>query len=175
MEAIARIEQELDSFPETLSLYREQLKHWASRTADQLSQATDLPSLMGMERVIRFGDSRTAVSVGDNDFFSSVFQCPQGGEMEIESKFESVYDIALGNIVVDVVAVESGESTPVTLDAQGKGTFVGTVGKFYRVHVHSEVTPTQVDDLFSAYDGLTAELDDWLRSEWQGFKPQWSQ
>ncbi|MGN4049999.1 RHS repeat-associated core domain-containing protein [Pseudomonas sp. SM4] len=175
MEAIARIEQELDSFPETLSLYREQLKHWASRTADQLSQATDLPSLMGMERVIRFGDSRTAVSVGDNDFFSSVFQCPQGGKMEIESKFESVYDIALGNIVVDVVAVESGESTPVTLDEQGKGTFVGTVGKFYRVHVHSEVTPAQVDDLFIAYDGLTAELDGWLRSEWQGFKPQWSQ
>ena len=112
MEAIARIEQELDSFPETLSLYREQLKHWASRTADQLSQATDLPSLMGMERVIRFGDSRTAVSVGDNDFFSSVFQCPQGGEMEIESKFESVYDIALGNIVVDVVAVRAARAPP---------------------------------------------------------------
>ncbi len=45
--------------------------------------------------------------------------------MTIESKFESVYDIPLGGIVVDVVAVDSGEVTPVTLDAQGLGTFKG--------------------------------------------------
>lgn len=173
MEAIARIEQELDSFPDTLSLYREQLKHWASRTADKVSHATDLPSLMGMERVIRFGDRSSAVSSSDDNFFSSVIQCPEGGVMEIESKFESVYDIALGDIVVDVVAVDGGETTPVTLDAQGRGSFAGIAGKFYRVHVHSEVSPAQVEDLFTAYDGLNAELDGWLRNEWQTFKPQW--
>ncbi|PTT33441.1 DUF6531 domain-containing protein, partial [Pseudomonas sp. HMWF021] len=175
MEAVRRIEQELDSFPDTLNLYRQQLEHWFSSAADQVSHAADLPSLMGMERVIRFGDRVTAVSTGDNDFFSSVVQCPKGGVMTIESKFESVYDIPLGDIVVDVVAVDGGKITPVTLDAQGKGSFTGEEGKFYRVHVRSEVTSEQINDLFTAYDGLTRELDDWLRSEWQVFKPQWSQ
>jgi RHS repeat-associated protein len=175
MEAVTRIEQALDSFPATLSLYREQLKHWASRAADEISHAADLPSLMGMERIIRFGSDSTAVSSSDKEFFSGVVQCPESGPMLIESKFESVYDIPLGNIVVDVIAMDGGKTTPVTLDAQGKGSFKGTAGKFYRVQVHSEVTESQVEDLFKAYDGLTAELDGWLRSEWQVFKPQWSQ
>ncbi|WP_440974304.1 RHS repeat-associated core domain-containing protein [Pseudomonas koreensis] len=175
MDAVSRIEQELDSFPDTLSLYRQQLEHWLSRTADQVSHAADLPSLMGMERIIRFGDRVTSVSSSDNQFFSSVVQCPKGGVMAIESKFESVYDIPLGDIVVDVVAADGEKITPVTLDAQGKGSFTGEAGKFYRVQVRSEVTPAQIDDLFTAYGGLTRELDGWLRSEWQGFKPQWSQ
>ncbi|MBN6773594.1 RHS repeat protein [Pseudomonas granadensis] len=174
MDAIHRIEQALDSFPGTLSFYRQQLEHWASRTADSVSHAADMPSLMGMERVIRFGEHSTTVSSTDSEFFSGVVQCPQGGVTQIESKFESVYDIALGNIEVDVIAMDGGEATPVTLDAQGKGSFEGTPGKFYRVQVHSEVTPGQVEDLFKAYDGLTRKLDGWLRSEWQGFRPQWS-
>ncbi|MHC8376143.1 RHS repeat-associated core domain-containing protein [Pseudomonas sp. MDT1-16] len=175
MEHIARIEQELDGFPDTLSLYREQLKRWFNQTADKASRVADLPSLMGMERLIKLGNTTTAVSRGDEDFFSSVAQCPANRILQIESKFESVYDIPLGNIQVDVIAVEGGESTPVTLDENGKGQFEGIPGKFYRVHVQNEVTPTQIDDLFSSYDGLTQELDGWLRKEWEGFKPQWSQ
>jgi len=175
MDAVTRIEQALDSFPATLSIYREQLKHWASHAADKVSHAADLPSLMGMERIIRFGSDSTAVSSTDNEFFSGVVQCPKGGLMQIESKFESVYDIPLGNIVVDVIAMDGGVTTPITLDEQGKGSFKGIPGRFYRVQVHSDVTPDQVEDLFKAYDGLTAELDGWLRSEWKSFKPQWSQ
>ncbi|MGF6489253.1 RHS repeat-associated core domain-containing protein [Pseudomonas frederiksbergensis] len=175
MEHVTRIEQELDSFSHTLSLYREQLNHWLSQTADQASHVADLPSLMGMERKIKLGNTSKSVSSRDDDFFSSVAQCPDSGILEIESKFESVYDIPLGNIQVDVIAVEGGESTPVTLDKNGKGTFRGKEGKFYRIHVHNEVTPQQVEDLFSSYDGLTQELEGWLRKEWKGFKPQWSQ
>ncbi|WP_415772931.1 RHS repeat-associated core domain-containing protein [Pseudomonas sp. LB3P38] len=175
MDQIVRIEQELDSFPNTLSLYREQLKHWFSQAADKASRAADLPSLMGMERIIRFGNASTAVSSGDDDFFSSVVQCPKGGELEIESKFESVYDIPVGNIQVDVIALESGETALVTLDENGKGKFKGDEGKFYRIHVHNEVTPQQVEDLFSSYNGLTKELEKWLRDEWKTFKPKWSE
>ncbi|MBV7512178.1 RHS repeat-associated core domain-containing protein [Pseudomonas sp. PDM25] len=175
MDQIVRIEQELDGFPNTLSLYREQLKHWFNRAADKASHAADLPSLMGMERIIRFGSTSTAVSSGDDEFLSTVVQCPKGGKLEIESKFESVYDIPVGNIQVDVIASEGGEKTPVTLDKNGKGTFIGTPGKFYRVHVHQEVTPQHVDDLFSSYDGLTKELENWLQDEWKAFKPKWSE
>ncbi|WHS58934.1 RHS repeat-associated core domain-containing protein [Pseudomonas sp. G2-4] len=175
MDQVRRIEQELDSLKDTLSVYREQLDRWYSRAADEVSHAADLPSLMGMERLIRFGDSSTAVSTGDDDFLSTVVQCPRGGVMTIESKLESVYDIPLGDIVVDVVAVDSGEVTPVALDAQGLGTFNGEPGRFYRVHVQGEVSSAQLSELFSSYDGLSSELTDWLRGEWQGFKPQWSQ
>ncbi|MVV47936.1 type IV secretion protein Rhs, partial [Pseudomonas sp. PB120] len=175
MEHIARIEQELDRFPDTLSLYRKQLKHWFNQTADAVSHATDMPSLVGMDRQIKVGNITTSVSVGDNDFISSVVQCPQGGTLQIESKFESVYDIPLGNIQVDVIAKDGGETTPVTLDENGRGTFEGVAGKFYRVHVHSAVTEGQVDELFKSYDGLTKQLETWLRSEWDRFKPQWSQ
>ena len=175
MEHVTRIEEELDSFPHTLSLYREQLNHWLSQSADKASHVADLPSLMGMERIIKFGSSSTAVSSGDDDFLSTVVQCPKGGILEIESKFESVYDIPLGNIQVDVIAMEGGKSTPVTLDENGKGMFRGEEGKRYRVHVQSEVTPDQVSELFSSYDGLSKALEAWLRSEWEGFKPQWSQ
>ncbi|MHA6787392.1 RHS repeat-associated core domain-containing protein [Pseudomonas bijieensis] len=175
MDQVSRIEQELDSFNDTLSVYREQLARWYSRAADRASHAADLPSLMGMERVIRFGDSTTAVSTGDDDFLSTVVQCPKSGTMTIESKFESVYDIPLGDIVVDVVDVDSGKVTPVPLDAQGLGTFQGEAGKSYRVHVQGEVSPQHIEQLFSSYDGVTRHLTDWLRGEWQGFKPRWAQ
>ncbi len=175
MDAVTRIEQELDSFPRTLDLYREQLRRWLSRSADRVSHAADLPSLMGMERIIRFGEHSTAVATDDYRFSSAIVQCPESGPMEIESKFESAYDIPLGDIVVDVVAVEGGAVESVTLDAQGRGLFTGEAGKFYRVVVHGEASEQQVDALFESYDGLTRQLDGWLRSEWQGFKPQWSQ
>ncbi|EJM18854.1 Rhs family protein, partial [Pseudomonas sp. GM18] len=175
MDQIVRIEQELDGFKDTLSVYRQQLGTFLSRNADRVSRVTDMPSLMDMERVIKLGNTTTAVSSGDDDFISGLAQCPANGILQIESKFESVYDIPLGNIQVDVIATDGGESTPITLDENGQGQFIGTPGKFYRVHVHSEVTPTQIDDLFSSYDGLTQELENWLRKEWEGFKPQWSQ
>ncbi len=175
MDQIVRIEQELDGFKDTLSLYREQLKHWFSQAADTASRAADLPSLMGMERIIKFGNASTAVSSSDNNFFSTVVQCPKGGKLEIESKFESVYDVPVGNIQVDVIAREGGKVTPVTLNKNGKGIFKGEEGKFYRIHVHNEVTPQQVDDLFSSYDGLTNELENWLQDEWKTFKPKWSE
>jgi RHS repeat-associated protein len=175
MEPVARIEQELDGFKDTLGLYRLQLGHLLSRNADRVSRALDKPSLIGMERIIKVGDTSKSVSSGDDDFFSTVAQCPKNGILLIESKFESVYDIPLGNIQVDVIAMDGGEQKTITLDENGKGKFEGKAGKFYRVHVQSEVTPNQVDDLFESYNGLTQQLEDWLRQEWEGFKPQWSQ
>ncbi|MFY0731390.1 DUF6531 domain-containing protein, partial [Pseudomonas sp. NFX15] len=174
MDQIARIEEELDHFPRTLSLYREQLTGFFNRNADKVSHALDLPSLMSMDRQIRFGDTRTVVSSGDDDFFSTVARCPDTGILLIESQFESVYDIPLGNIQVEVVTVEGGERELVTLNEHGKGLFEGTPGKSYRVHVQSAVTPKQLNQLFESYDGLTGQLQAWLHGEWQGFKPRWA-
>ncbi|MHC8407834.1 RHS repeat-associated core domain-containing protein [Pseudomonas sp. TMB3-21] len=175
MEHIARIEEELGQFNDTLSVYRQQLQSAVSRSADKVSRFMDMPSLMGMERRITLGNTTTSVSTGDDDFISTVAQCPDSGILQIESKFESVYDIPLGNIQVDVIAEDGGEKKVVTLNEHGKGEFRGVPGKFYRVHVQSEVTPEQVDELFTSYDGLTQKLNGWLRTEWDAFKPRWSQ
>ncbi|MHC8356166.1 RHS repeat-associated core domain-containing protein [Pseudomonas sp. LB3P81] len=175
MDQIVRIEQELDGFKGTLDLYREQLRGFLSRNADKVSRALDMPSLLDMDRQVKLGNTTTSVSKSDDNFFSSVAQCPANRILEIESKFESVYDIPLGNIDVDVIAVDGGEKTTVTLDVNGKGQFKGKPGKFYRVHVQSEVAPEQVNELFASYDGLTEQLEAWLRSEWKAFKLQWSQ
>ncbi|MCF4982220.1 type IV secretion protein Rhs, partial [Pseudomonas gessardii] len=170
---IERIEYELDGFHQSLAVYRQQVTSWYAQALDKASHAADLPSLLGLERVLRVGDSQVSVSMSDTDFASSVAVCPAGGELKIESQFESVYDVPLGNLQVQVIGLDDGSSTLIQLDAQGKGTHHCTAGGRYQVRVQGGVTAAQVEALFTSYDGLTAELQAWLRKEWRGFKPHW--
>lgn len=175
MDRVAFVDNQLNTFKDSLKLYQEQTKTWYARAADKASRAADLPSLLGMERVIKVGDTSKSVSMTDGDFSSNVAQCPLQGPLLIESKFESVYDIPVGDIEVEIVAVEGGAISKVKLDAQGKAAWTGGIpGKYYQIRVHNEVTPAQIDTLFSAYSGVTADLEGFLRKEWAGFKPQWS-
>ncbi|NWF22816.1 hypothetical protein HX832_22270, partial [Pseudomonas sp. IPO3749] len=98
---IALIEFELDGFHQSLVLYRQQMDAWYSRALNSVSHGLDMPSLLGMDRVLRVGDSQRAVSIADTDS-STVAQCAVGGELKIESLFESVYDVPIGNIPVEV-------------------------------------------------------------------------
>ncbi|EJM18541.1 RHS repeat-associated core domain protein containing protein [Pseudomonas sp. GM18] len=175
MDRVAYVDNQLSTFKDSLKLYQEQTKTWYAKAADKGSRAADLPSLLGMERVIKVGNTSKSVSMTDGDFTSNVAQCPLKGPLLIESKFESVYDIPLGDIEVEIVAVEGGAVSKVTLDAQGKASWTeGVPGKFYKIRVHHEVTPDQIDTLFKSYGGLTDQLEGFLRKEWAGFKPQWS-
>ncbi|MCS4251446.1 RHS repeat-associated core domain-containing protein [Pseudomonas sp. BIGb0164] len=169
---IAFIEHELDGFHQSLAEYRQQMGAWYSRALDSASHAADLPSLLGMERVLRVGDSQQSVSVSDADF-STVTHCSLGGELNIESLFESVYDVPIGNIPVEVIGLDDGTSTVVVLDEHGKGSHHCAAGKRYQVRVRGSVSEEQVDALFASYAGLTADLEEWLRSQWSGFKPHW--
>ncbi len=53
---IAHIEHELDGFHQSLAVYRQQVGVWYSQALDKVSHATDLPSLLEMDRIIRVGD-----------------------------------------------------------------------------------------------------------------------
>ncbi|EJL00643.1 Rhs family protein [Pseudomonas chlororaphis subsp. aureofaciens 30-84] len=174
MGRVADIEKQLNSFKSSLTLYRAQTEKWYAQAADAVSEKTDMPSLLGMERVIKVGGTSKAVSMTDGSFTSNVAKCPLNGLLLIESKFESVYDIPLGGIQVLVIPVKGGAATKLTLDAKGKATFRGKPGELYKIRVQNEVTPAQVNALFKSYDGLTGELEGWLRREWAVFKPQWS-
>jgi len=171
---IALIEFELDGFHQSLVIYRQHMDAWYSRALDSVSHGLDMPSLLGMDRVLRVGESQRAVSIADADF-STVAQCPVGGELKIESLFESVYDVPIGNIPVEVIGLDDGSSTVIMLDEQGKGSHHCAAGGHYQVRVQGGVSTEQVDALFASYAGLTGNLEQWLRSEWSGFKPRWEQ
>ncbi|NWD99367.1 RNase A-like domain-containing protein [Pseudomonas sp. IPO3749] len=171
---IALIEFELDGFHQSLVLYRQQMDAWYSRALNSVSHGLDMPSLLGMDRVLRVGDSQRAVSIADTDS-STVAQCAVGGELKIESLFESVYDVPIGNIPVEVIGLDDGSSTVIMLDEQGKGSHHCAAGGRYQVRVQGGVSTEQVDALFASYAGLTGDLEQWLRSEWSGFKPHWEQ
>ncbi|WP_308908730.1 RHS repeat-associated core domain-containing protein [Pseudomonas canadensis] len=171
---IALVEFELDGFHQSLVIYRQHMDAWYSRALDSVSHGLDMPSLLGMDRVLRVGDSQRAVSIADADF-STVAQCPVGDELKIESLFESVYDVPIGNIPVEVIGLDDGSSTVVMLDEQGKGSHHCAAGGRYQVRVQGGVSAEQVDALFASYAGLTGDLEQWLRSEWSGFKPRWEQ
>ena len=125
MDRVAYVDNQLSTFKDSLKLYQEQTKTWYAKAADKGSRAADLPSLLGMERVIKVGNTSKSVSMTDGDFASNVAQCPLKGPLLIESKFESVYDIPLGDIEVEIVAVEGGAVSKVKLDAQGKASLDG--------------------------------------------------
>ncbi|AZE69565.1 RHS repeat-associated core domain-containing protein [Pseudomonas synxantha] len=169
---IAAIEHELDGFHQSLVEYRQQMGAWYSRALNSVSHAADMPSLLGMDRVLRVGDSQRSVSLSDADF-STVARCPVGGVLKIESKFESAYDVPIGDIPVEVIGLDDGSSTRVMLDKHGKGSHYCAAGGRYQVRVQGGVSAQQVDALFTSYAGLTADLEQWLRSQWKSFKPHW--
>ncbi|WLH09466.1 DUF6531 domain-containing protein [Pseudomonas lurida] len=131
-----------------------------------------MPSLLGMDRVLRAGDSQRSASISDADF-ATVTQCPMGGELKIESLFESVYDVPIGNIPVEVIDLDDGISTVVMLDERGQGSHHCAAGRRYQVRVQGEVSEEQVEALFASYAGLMGDLEQWLRAQWSGFKPHW--
>ncbi|WP_439800518.1 RHS repeat-associated core domain-containing protein [Pseudomonas lurida] len=153
-------------------MYRQQMAAWYSRALDSVSHGLDMPSLLGMDRVLRAGDSQRSASISDADF-ATVTQCPMGGELKIESLFESVYDVPIGNIPVEVIDLDDGISTVVMLDERGQGSHHCAAGRRYQVRVQGEVSEEQVEALFASYAGLMGDLEQWLRAQWSGFKPHW--
>ncbi|WP_340141049.1 RHS repeat-associated core domain-containing protein [Pseudomonas poae] len=171
---IAFIEHELNGFHQSLGIYRQQMGAWYARALDSMSDGLDMPSLLGMDRVVRVGDTQRSVSISDADF-STVACCPAGGVLKIESTFESVYDVPIGDIAVEVIGLDDGSSTLIQLDEHGKGSHVCAAGGRYQVRVQGGVSAQQVDALFASYAGLTADLEQWLRKQWEGFQPYWQQ
>ncbi|MEB2649260.1 hypothetical protein SOP86_26850, partial [Pseudomonas canadensis] len=62
---IALIEFELDGFHQSLVIYRQHMDAWYSRALDSVSHGLDMPSLLGMDRVLRVGESQRSVSIAD--------------------------------------------------------------------------------------------------------------
>ena len=167
------INQQLNSFPELLSEYRQQTKKWYFELADSATEALDRPSFFAMDKQLRVNNQTTTVGKDDDNYKTTV-QCPLSGQLEIESVFQSIYHVPLGNIQAIVKSEDGTDTRLVMLDHQGKATVTGLIpGKNYEVFIDHKPTPAEMDTLFSHYDVLSSDMSDWLNTKWQGFQPQW--
>jgi RHS repeat-associated protein len=173
MDRVAFIDDQLATFKDSLKLYRELTESNFAQWVDKGPQFFDRPALFGMNRTVKLGSASATVSTGDNEFSSTVAECPANRLLLIESKFVSLHDVPVGNITVEVTPVDGGEAVPVLLNEEGKGVYKGTPGKKYYVRVQSKVTKEQVTALFDSYDGLTQQLQTWLEAEWRNYRPLW--
>ena len=172
------VDSQLNAFTLSLDNYRKTLKSSWNQPFEMGSKVANTPSLLGMERVIRVGDTSKSVNMEDGYFASNVAKCPLQGPLFIHSKFESVFDIPIGDIEVEIIAQEGGAITKVRLDSEGKASWAGGIpGKQYTVRVHQEVSSEQIDELFEAYSKLAGDLEKNLREKWEGptgYRQQWS-
>ncbi|QMV14629.1 RHS repeat-associated core domain-containing protein [Vibrio spartinae] len=167
------INQQLNSFPDLLTDYRQMTKKIYFQTADAFSAWQDLPSLFSMDKQLKVSGESTTVGKDDANYTTKV-SCPLSGNLEIQSVFQSIYHVPLGGIDAIIKAEDGSETRTVTLDAEGKATVTDlTPGKYYEVVINNKPTPAEMDSLFSHYDELSGDLVSWLNGKWKTFKPEW--
>ncbi|MGF1770389.1 DUF6531 domain-containing protein [Enterovibrio makurazakiensis] len=167
------IDEQFTAFPKLLDAYREQMNAWYLRSADYASEKFDLPSLLSMDKTIKAGDSTTTVGKDDDDYAVKAL-CPKSGELQIESVFQSIYNVPLGSIQVYVKSEDGKEVHSVTLDQQGKATVDNLeAGVVYEIVVDHKPTQAELDALFSNYNVMGTDLVNWLKGKWVGFEPEW--
>lgn len=169
------IDEQLNNVPNLLSEYREQTKAWYFKPANTATAVADKPALFSMDKSLNVSGSSKTVGKNDGDYDVTT-KCPQSGDLEIESAFQSIYKVPIGSIEVQVESVDGDDIRQVTLDAEGKALVTGlTPGARYRVIVDHKPTEAEMDALFSNYDELGNDMVQWLNGKWIGFKSDWDQ
>ncbi|WP_260262113.1 RHS repeat-associated core domain-containing protein [Vibrio intestinalis] len=168
------IDQQIEHFPKLLTTYHESTRNLFFRAADTATEAMDVPSLLSMDKTLKVNGLSKSVGKDDENYDVTAV-CPQSGELNIVSVFQSIYHVPLGAIEVIVEAKDGSYSKPVTLDQKGEATVTGLEpGKSYLINVNHEPTESELDALFSNYDAMGRDIVSWLEGKWVGFKPQWN-
>ncbi|MFJ2528369.1 RHS repeat-associated core domain-containing protein [Pseudomonas helmanticensis] len=115
---------------------------------------------------------------------SSVVMCSASGSLTLVHMFEAARFVPIGNTPVTL--------EPVLADVGGVLTFgeplhhiIGPSGilqvtdcdrgQRYRITFFPDVSTDHVRALYTSYEGVIAGLEGWLRAEWAGFQPQWTE
>ncbi|WP_434710338.1 RHS domain-containing protein [Pseudomonas sp. R1-1] len=115
---------------------------------------------------------------------SSVVMCPAGGPLTLVHLFEAARFVPIGNTPVTLEPLLSevddvqtfGEPLRYTIGPSGILQVTDCDrGQRYRITFFPDVSTAQVRALYASYEGLIAELEGWLRGEWTGFQPQWTE
>ncbi|TDV50509.1 RHS repeat-associated protein [Pseudomonas helmanticensis] len=115
---------------------------------------------------------------------SSVVMCSASGSLTLVHMFEAARFVPIGNTPVTL--------EPVLADVGGVLTFgeprhhtIGPSGilqvtdcdrgQRYRITFFPDVSTDHVRALYASYESVIAGLEGWLRAEWAGFQPQWTE
>ncbi|WP_336355914.1 RHS repeat-associated core domain-containing protein [Pseudomonas granadensis] len=115
---------------------------------------------------------------------SSVVMCPASGPLTLVHLFEAARFVPIGNTPVTL--------EPLLSEVDGVQTFgeplrhsIGPSGilqvtdcergQRYRITFFPDVSAAQVRALYASYEGVIGDLEGWLRGEWAGFQPQWTE
>lgn len=170
---IQSIEEALTAYPDSLNTYR-------YYTEEHFGVSNFLPSL-AMDRKVVVGNTEAVDSYDENDFTLTAV-CPESGELVLVSKFESVFDVPIGNVKVDLYEVGGGalwgDGDPIdskVAGEDGRVVFTGLKPRVrYRFDINGDASDAHLTALFASYDGFIQQNYGWLQEQWGTYKPQWA-
>ncbi|MFZ3284387.1 DUF6531 domain-containing protein, partial [Pseudomonas sp.] len=141
---------------------------------------------LDVEQVFTVGnDVRLSVPITTRKPVSaSVVMCSASGPLTLVHMFETARFVPIGNTPVTlepVIADVGGELTfgePLHHTIGPSGILQVTDcdrGQRYRITFFPDVSSDHVRALYASYEGVIAGLEGWLRAEWAGFQPQWTE
>ncbi|MGN8346994.1 DUF6531 domain-containing protein, partial [Pseudomonas sp. SMV71] len=154
---------------------------------DALAESLWTGWALGVEQVFKVGNevSLAAPKNLNEPVSATVTACPAGGPLTLVHMFQAARFVPIGDTPVML--------EPVTGGAPGEETFGEPVhhvigpsgileipecwrGHRYRITFFPQVTADHVKALYASYQGVIAELEGWLKAEWEGeFQPLWSE
>ncbi|VVQ23964.1 RHS repeat-associated core domain-containing protein [Pseudomonas fluorescens] len=115
---------------------------------------------------------------------SSVVMCSASGSLTLVHMFEAARFVPIGNtpvtlepVIADVGGVLTfGEPRHHTIGPSGILQVTDCDrGQRYRITFFPDVSTDHVRALYASYESVIAGLEGWLRAEWAGFQPQWTE
>ncbi|MFW9269881.1 type IV secretion protein Rhs, partial [Pseudomonas sp. NR3] len=141
---------------------------------------------LDIEQVFKVGNevSLAPTKDGGKQVSAVVASCPAQGPLTLVHMFQASRFVPIGDTPVVL--------EPIIRDALGKETFGDPIpyvigpsgileiaecdrGQRYRISFFPNVTSDHVRALYASYQTAIAELEGWLKAEWNEFQPQWKE
>ncbi|KPG83503.1 DUF6531 domain-containing protein, partial [Pseudomonas sp. RIT-PI-o] len=164
----------IDEFRLCLNTYETWAEQFWSGTALDIEQVFKVGNDVQLRAPIT---SRAPIS-------SSVVMCPANGPLTLVHMFEAARFVPIGDTPVtlepllsEVDGVQTfGEPLRHTIGPSGILEVANcTRGQRYRITFFPDVSTAHVRALYASYEGVIAGLENWLRGEWTGFQPPWTE
>ncbi|MBC3779723.1 DUF6531 domain-containing protein, partial [Pseudomonas sp. SWRI99] len=141
---------------------------------------------LDIEQVFKVGnDVRLSAPITSRQpISSSVVMCPASGPLTLVHLFEAARFVPIGDTPVTLEPVLSdvdgvltfGEPLRHTIGPSGILEVTDCQrGQRYRITFFPDVSTAHVRALYASYEGIIGSLEGWLRGEWIGFQPQWTE
>ncbi|WP_456022672.1 RHS repeat-associated core domain-containing protein [Pseudomonas protegens] len=178
---VAALNPDEPDFDKLIGEFRLCLNHYDA-WAEQFWTGTALD----VEQVFTVGnDVRLSAPIKSRQpLSSSVVMCSASGTLTLVHMFEAARFVPIGDtpvtlepVLADVGAeLTFGEALHYTIGPSGILQVTDCDrGQRYRITFFPDVSTDHVRALYASYEGVIAGLEGWLRAEWAGFQPPWTE